>query len=169
MKVLDVRKDQVRWMILKDLDAVLEIENKSYLNDPWVKQDFIDHLKNRNCSGVVCVFEEKIVGYFLYEYDKEENRIINLAVDPLHRRKGFAKKMLNFIHNKSKNKDMLTLVSDKELPNHLFLSAVGFKAIKIEKNYFEIDHHGYIFSLPKGEMPSSMDRNKKKDELCQGK
>jgi [ribosomal protein S18]-alanine N-acetyltransferase len=42
----------VRWLIRRDMPAVLKIEDSSF-EFPWREDDFIRALRQRNCIGMV--------------------------------------------------------------------------------------------------------------------
>ena len=68
---MDVKKDfdmnvHIRWMIRRDMPEVLEIEQSSF-EFPWTEEDFIRCLRQRNCIGMVAEYDEKVVGFMIYE------------------------------------------------------------------------------------------------------
>ncbi|MDA8746115.1 ribosomal-protein-alanine N-acetyltransferase RimI, partial [Rubripirellula amarantea] len=56
----------IRWMIRRDMPAVLAIENKSF-EFSWTEEDFIRCLRQRNCIGMVAEENDQVVGFMIYE------------------------------------------------------------------------------------------------------
>jgi ribosomal protein S18 acetylase RimI-like enzyme len=59
----------IRWMIRRDFPEVLAIETESF-RFPWLEEDFIRCLRQRNCIGMVAEHDERVVGFMVYELDK---------------------------------------------------------------------------------------------------
>jgi ribosomal-protein-alanine N-acetyltransferase len=138
-------KSYTRWLIKRDIPAVMEIENSSFPY-PWTEQEFLRMLKKKNCEGFVYDNKETVVGFILAEFDQSSCEIVNFAVSVDHRRQGFGKKMINDIIRKHSHKRTIFVVtSDSNLGTHLFLSQMGFYATKVLKNYYDVDHDGYEF------------------------
>lgn len=77
----------IRWLIRRDIPEVLDIERKSF-KEPWNEDDFLVHLRHRNCIGMVAEVGEKVIGFFIYELHSAHLRLINLAVHPDYRGQG---------------------------------------------------------------------------------
>ncbi len=82
----------IRWMIRRDMPEVLLIEQESF-ERLWTEDDFIRCLRQRNCIGMVAEYEERVVGFMIYELLKNRIRILNFAVAPSFRRKGVGRQM----------------------------------------------------------------------------
>ncbi len=82
----------IRAMQLADLDEVLRIERGSY-QLPWDEQIFRDCIN----VGYHCLVLEKspgISGYVIFTCAAEESHILNLCIDPIQRKNGFAQALL---------------------------------------------------------------------------
>ena len=55
----------IRWMIRRDMPAVLEIEGASF-EFPWSEEEFIRCLRQRNCIGMVACRNDEVVGFMIY-------------------------------------------------------------------------------------------------------
>jgi len=157
---------KIRWMIRKDEKSILNIEKQSF-PEPWSKKDFDKTLENKNCIGQVCCDEDdNVLGYLIYEYDKESYHIINFAVAEGQRRHGLGKslvqKLISHMENSNTRGRIFASVSDRNLTAQLFFRKLGFRAERISRNLFGKEHHAYEFVLPKTL------NVKQKDELCQG-
>ena len=60
----------IRWMIRRDMPDVLEIERQDF-EFPWIDEDFIRCLRQRNCIGMVAEHEDHVVGFMIYELHQE--------------------------------------------------------------------------------------------------
>ena len=83
----------IRWMIRRDLPKVLAIEEDSF-EFPWGEEDFIRHLRQRDCIGMVAEHDERIVGFMVYALHKRQLRLRNLAVASDVRRRGIGTQMV---------------------------------------------------------------------------
>ncbi len=73
----------IRWMIRRDMPEILGIEDRSF-EFPWLEEDFIRCLRQRNCIGMVAEHDDRIVGFMIYELHK--NRIAHPELcRPSHR------------------------------------------------------------------------------------
>ncbi len=74
----------IRWMIRRDMGDVFDIENST--EHPWVADDFFSTLRQRNNIGMVAEYDQRVVGFMIYELRKSSLKIFNLATHPTMRR-----------------------------------------------------------------------------------
>lgn len=138
---------EIRWLITRDIDRVLEIEAGSF-DQPWGYQDFRKALRQKHIIGMVAEHGDEVVGYMVYELHTHSLRLVNIAVAPEWRRNGIARLMVRRLASKlvshNRNKIIVT-VSDKNLSGHLWLRACGFQATKVDRNLFGDGEDGYCF------------------------
>jgi hypothetical protein len=80
----------VRWATLRDLPRVAAIEAETF--GWWVEAEFVAHLRERNCIGMVAVCGDDILGFAMYELHPGEMVVTNLAaVTPGARKELIAK------------------------------------------------------------------------------
>lgn len=84
---------QVRWIIRRDIPEILAIETASF-EFPWEEEDFKRCLRQRNCIGMVAVHNDRIVGFMIYELNKNVIWVLNFAVAPEMRRRGVGTQMV---------------------------------------------------------------------------
>ncbi len=89
----------IRWMIRRDMPAVLDIENGSF-DMPWVEEEFIRNLRQRNVIGMVAERGDEVVGYMIYELHKGKLRMLNFAVSPEQRKTGVGSAMVEKLKSK---------------------------------------------------------------------
>ena len=131
---------QVQWMVHRDLAEVVAIEQACF-EFPWSEEDFLDCLRQRNCSGMVAKYEGRVVGFMIYEISKK-NRIhlLNIATSPDYRYRGVARQMVRKLIGKLINQKRTRIVSkvrETNLSALLFLRSLGFRATNILRNFYE--------------------------------
>lgn len=137
----------IRWMIRRDMPAVLVIENRCF-EFAWNEDDFIRCLRQRNCIGMVAEVNDKVVGFMIYELHKNRLHVLNFAVDPEHRRTSVGKsmiaKLLGKLSQERRNRIMLE-VRETNLEAQLFFKAIGFKAISVLRDFYDdTDEDAYL-------------------------
>lgn len=141
----------IRWMIRRDLPEVLAIENQCFEYWSWKEADFIDHMRQRNCIGMVAEHEQKVVGFMLYFLTKERLDLVNFAVAPAHhgKRIGFAMvhKLVNKLSPTPGRRNMIRVhVRETNLEAQLFFREMGFKATQVLQDHWrECDEDAYRF------------------------
>lgn len=129
----------IRWMIRRDMPAVLTIEDASF-EFPWCEEEFIRCLRQRNCIGMVAEVEDKVVGFMIYELHKNRLHLLNFSVDPASRRCGIGLAMMEKLAGKlsieRRNRIMLE-VRETNLEAQLFFKTFGFKAISVLRDFYE--------------------------------
>lgn len=129
----------IRWMIRFDMPAILEIENQSFPS-PWSEDDFIRCLRQRNCIGLVAERENQVVGYMIYELQRNRISVLNLAVSVAHRRKGVAGALVSKLVDKlscERRDRIMADLYESNLNGQLFFKSLGFKAIAVLKDWYE--------------------------------
>ena len=90
----DLVRVHIRWMIRRDMPDVLRTETESF-DFAWTEEDFLRCLRQRNCIGMVAEYNDKVVGFMIYELHKTKLHILNFAVAPRFRRMGIAEQMVS--------------------------------------------------------------------------
>jgi len=129
----------IRWMIRRDMPAVLAIESQSF-EFSWNEDDFIRCLRQRNCIGMVAERDDKVVGFMIYELHKNRLHILNFAVAKEGRRQGVGKsmvgKLLSKLSHERRNRIMLE-VRETNLEAQLFFKGLGFRAISVLRDFYD--------------------------------
>jgi len=129
----------IRWMIRRDMPEVLGIENHSF-EFPWSEEDFIRCLRQRNCIGMVAEFEERVVGFMIYELHKTRLHILNFAVQPSYRRRDVGSAMIGKLISKlslQRRTKILLEVRETNLAAQLFFRNVGFRAVNVLRDFYD--------------------------------
>lgn len=129
----------IRWMIRRDMADVLEIEKQAF-EFPWLEEDFIRCLRQRNCIGMVAEYSERVVGFMIYELHRSRLHILNFAVHDEFRRRAvgtqMAQKLMGKLTSDRRNRILLE-VRERNLPAQLFFRSVGFRAISVLRDFYE--------------------------------
>src|SRR5687768_6766616 len=129
----------IRWMIRRDMPEVLEVENQAF-EFPWSEDDFIRCLRQRNCIGMVAEFEERVVGFMIYELHKSRLHVLNFAVHHDFRRHAVGTAMLQKLVSKlshQRRNRVLLEVRETNLAAQLFFRDCGFRAISVLRDFYE--------------------------------
>lgn len=125
---------QIRWLIRRDMDDVLRIELSNH-HQPWDENQFLEHLRQRNCIGLVVENDDcEIVGFVIYELHPKRLHLLNFCVDPEHRKQGVATAIIDRLKYKlsqQRRNELWVEVPETNLPVQLFLRSQGFMAVDI--------------------------------------
>lgn len=119
----------IRWMIRRDLPAVLDIEQASF-EFPWGEDDFLRCLGNPNAIGMVVERDERVVGFMVYELHKTRLHVLNIAVHPDFRRQRVGAAMLAKLVVKlslARRTRIALEVRETNLAAQLWLARQGFR------------------------------------------
>ncbi len=134
----DVRV-HIRWMIRRDMPEVLDIEDESF-EFPWLEEDFIRCLRQRNCIGMVAEHEDQVVGFMIYELHKTRIHVLNFAVGADHRRCGVGSQMIAKLLAKlstQRRSRVVLEVRETNLGAQLFFRENGFRAVSVLRAYYD--------------------------------
>jgi ribosomal-protein-alanine N-acetyltransferase len=144
----------IRWMIRRDMPEVLEIESHSF-EFCWDEETFIRELRQRNCIGMICEFEERVIGFMVYQLHKDRLHILNFAVHQDFRWGGVGRQMIDKLKSKispQRRNRLLLECRESNTSAQCFFKEVGFRAIAVIKGFYEeCDDDAYLmqFVCPK--------------------
>lgn len=130
---------QLRWMIRRDMAEVQAIENQSY-EYRWSEDDFVLCLRQRQTVGMVAEFDDRVVGFMVYEQVLSHLQVLNFTVHPEFRRHGVGRQMADKLASKltfqGRNKIVLE-VRETNLAAQLFFKKMGFKATSVIRDFYD--------------------------------
>jgi [ribosomal protein S18]-alanine N-acetyltransferase len=128
----------IRWMIRRDMSEVLATEVESF-EFPWLEEDFIRCLRQRNCIGMVAEHDDRVVGFMIYELHKSRIHVLNFAVAESYRRRGVGSQMIAKLTSKlsSQRRSRIILeVRETNLAAQLFFRENAFRAVSVLHGYY---------------------------------
>jgi ribosomal-protein-alanine N-acetyltransferase len=131
--------DHIRWMIRRDMADVLEIETSCF-EFAWTEEDFVRCLRQRNCIGMVSEFNDRVVGFMVYELHKNRLHVLNFAVHPDFQRQGVGNHMVEKLTSKlsyQRRSRIILEVRETNLTAQLFFRDLGFRAISVLRDFYE--------------------------------
>ena len=129
----------IRWMIRRDMPEVIATEDESF-EFPWLEEDFIRCLRQRNCIGMVAEHEDRVVGFMIYELHNTRIHVLNFAVASDYLRRGvgsqMAAKLIAKLSSQRRSRIVLE-VRETNLAAQLFFRENGFRAVSVLRAYYE--------------------------------
>jgi len=125
-------------MIRRDMPEVIAIEGESF-EFPWLDNDFIHCLRQRNCIGMVAEHDDRVVGFMIYELQKARIHVLNFAVASEYRRRGVGSQMIAKLIGKlsSQRRSRVVLaIRETNLAAQLFFRENGFRAVSVLHDYY---------------------------------
>jgi [ribosomal protein S18]-alanine N-acetyltransferase len=129
----------IRWMIRRDMPEVLQIERESF-EYPWVDEDFIRCLRQRNCIGMVAEHEGRVVGFMIYELHRTRIHVLNFAVGRVFRRLGVGSQMIAKLIAKltiQRRSRIALEIRETNLDAQLFFRENGFRAVSVLHSFYD--------------------------------
>lgn len=131
----------IRYLIRRDLPEVLDIEGQCF-EFAWTEEDFLDCLRQRNCTGMVVEYADHIIGSVIYRSLKHEFEVLSFAVHPAWQRRrvgaAMVEKLISKLH-RQRRKAIKLCVREHNLPAQLFLRSQGFRCVCVDRHMYEPD------------------------------
>ncbi|MBW0432611.1 GNAT family N-acetyltransferase [Leptospira yasudae] len=130
---------EARILNKTDLDWLFVLEAECFGSGAWTTEMLYSHLDEASAIGATDLC------YILYKLSGEEIEIYRVAVHPRHRKKGIAKKLLDYLLNSEREKSFFLEVSSLNLPAIGLYEACGFQRIHVRKRYYEDGSDALIY------------------------
>ena len=138
-----------------DCRALAALEKKAYpaVHQAWTEENFKAELEKPYSESYVLTDEETdqhVIGYIVFWLMFEECQILNVAVDPAYRGKGYAKNMLRKAIDLALRKDLrraLLNVRKSNLSAIGLYQSVGFLITHIRKKFYADGEDAYEMIL----------------------
>ena len=128
----------IRWMIRRDMPAVLEIESLSF-EFPCSEEEMITMLRQRNTIGMVSEVDGQVVGFMIYDLLPNRLHLNTIAVHPSHRRYGVGRAMVEKLIYKlsfQRRNRIILEVRETNLIAQKFLRSLGFIAVETDEDAY---------------------------------
>lgn len=130
---------EVKLATLEDIDSIYDIQVDN-IHSPLYKETITEDFKKNNYIYVIAKNNKEVVGYITLSYILETADIISVAVKDGYKGKNIFSKMLNFIENILKEKNVEEIFLEVRETNSSAIKAYtknNFKQISTRKNYYE--------------------------------
>ena len=121
-----------------DAAALVAIERRAF-GDPWTESSFREALTAAWSFGLVAELDDAVVGYLIAREAGGAGEILNLAVDPPHRRSGIARALLEaglvVLRRRGAEEIFLEVRESNIAARALYLGA-GFRPIGQRARYY---------------------------------
>jgi len=130
-------------MAMGDLDDVMAIENISHLA-PWSRGNFTDSLTAgywAYCLRELAEDDERdpLLAYCVLMPGVDELNLLNITVNPIYRRRGLAKKMLEAMESLAIGRDLYKIFLEVRISNINAIGLyerLGYRQIGVRKEYY---------------------------------
>lgn len=154
----------IRWMLRRDMPAVLNIEELCFGDLAWSEDEFIRYLRQRNVIGMVAdtvvtdgeYHGAVVVSYMIYELHEHRLHLANLAVHPTYQRRTVGEQMMANLGSKlhaDRRHRILTEVRETNVSAQLFFKAQGFRAQQILRDFWRTGEDAYLMQKRYSEHP----------------
>ncbi|MGN0602089.1 MAG: ribosomal protein S18-alanine N-acetyltransferase [Oscillospiraceae bacterium] len=128
---------EIRKAVLADCDSICDIENACF-SDPWSKESFEYQISNP-FAEIIGAFEGNVpVGFVNVQYVSGELTVNNIAVTEKYRRKGIAKKLLEYAFEQYPETECVYLeVRESNVPAQRLYEKLGFVKVGKRENYYK--------------------------------
>ncbi|OAT84762.1 ribosomal-protein-alanine N-acetyltransferase [Bacillus sp. MKU004] len=134
-----VQDMEIRFMTVDDLDAVMEIEHRSF-SIPWTREAFYNEIEQNHLSTYLVVEDgECIAGYCGVWLVVDEAHITNVAVLPDYRGKGLGEALMMRIMEIAKQVGARVMTLEVRVSNEAakgLYRKMGFQDGGIRKRYY---------------------------------
>lgn len=134
---------------LKELDAVLEIEQLAY-DFPWRRTQFVDSLNNPQTQASLMRQGDKIRGYALLLRVLDSADLLNICIHPEYQHQGLGAQFLTYLLQKLQNSGVKTVLIEVRMSNRVarnLYQKFGFEAVAVRKKYYSNGEDAKILRL----------------------
>jgi len=133
-------------MAVRDLDEIISIEEESHLA-PWSLGNFMDSLTAGYWAyclrGLAEGDDEKdpLLAYCVLMPSVDELSLLNVTVNPVYRRRGLAKKVLEAIENLANSRNLYKIFLEVRFSNFQAIGlyeGLGYREIGVRKAYYPV-------------------------------
>jgi ribosomal-protein-alanine N-acetyltransferase len=140
MKPEELAKTEIRRLQLWDLGEVEQIERRSYMSG-WSRSMFASELAKGTsiCLGAFDAESDDLLGYMIISRYVDAWHVMNIAVDPDHRRRGIASSLLERLFELTEHQGPSAYTLEVRVSNAdaiRLYERLGFRARGIRRGYY---------------------------------
>ncbi|MBE7559137.1 ribosomal protein S18-alanine N-acetyltransferase [bacterium] len=124
-----------------DLARVLEIEEASF-SLPWSPAVFSDQIRMKQHSWCLCLretAEEEVLGYAIFWLAVDEIHLMNIAVSPRHRQRGYGDLLLRAVMHLGRKLEAERIVLEVRVSNQVAIrlyEKYQFRTVVVRPRYY---------------------------------
>lgn len=131
----------MRRMVASDLEVVMELERRAY-KTPW-SEDLFRRELTHDWSTILLALDPQqdgaLLGFVIFWVVHDEIHILNVAVDPVHRRRGVARVLLEELLRRGRGAGLALATLEVRISNEgaiRLYEGQGFHRVGIRKGYY---------------------------------
>ncbi len=128
----------IRPLRLDDLDAIERIEQRAYPT-PWSRSMFASELAKPTSISLGAFDGDHLVGYMINARYVDAWHVMNVAIDPNHRRRGIATALIERLFELTRDDERRGYTLEVRVSNegaiHLY-ARLGFEARGVRRGYY---------------------------------
>lgn len=128
----------VEQMAERHIAAIAAIEQDCF-HDPWTENGLREELELENNLFLAAVEEDAVVGYVGCQTVLDEGYITNVAVSPVHRRKGVAARLLTELRIKAEKKGLSFVTLEVRASNEPAIAlyrGAGYVEVGVRRKFY---------------------------------
>ena len=129
----------IREMTFADIPQAEEIEKQCF-SLPWSDKSFQDSIIREDTLFLVCEEQGRITGYIGMYVSFDEGSITNVAVLPVHRKKGYGEALVCRAKEKAIEQQVERIFLEVRVSNTPAIALyqkMGFEELGIRKNFYD--------------------------------
>ena len=133
-----VRGVGVQRLVLEDVSAIEPIEQRS-MPAPWSRMMFVSEIVKATSICLGAFVDEQLVGYVIVSRYVDAWHVMNLSVDPAHRRQGIATRLLEELFEVTGDDDRRGFTLEVRVSNDAAIKlyeANGFRSQGVRRGYY---------------------------------
>lgn len=133
---------QIKANISKsDIDEIYNISKEQFGENSWTYEQIMDSYYSKSTQIYVAIENLTIVSFMIVQDNIDDLNILLIATKETYKRKGYAKKLINFLGNKT----IWLEVRESNFDAINFYLANEFKLIGKRLNYYKNKENALIF------------------------
>jgi len=132
---------EIRRLTLGDLDDIERIERKAYPT-PWSRSMFAGELAKPSSIGLGAVdgpSTDRLIGYLIVSRYVDAWHVMNVAVDPIHRHRGVARRLLDELFRLTEGDSRRGYTLEVRVTNAAAIAlyeSAGFRSTGVRRGYY---------------------------------
>jgi ribosomal-protein-alanine N-acetyltransferase len=133
-----VRGVDIQRLVLDDVSAIEPIEQRS-MPAPWSRMMFVSEIVKSTSICLGAFAGEQLVGYVIVSRYVDAWHVMNLSVDPAHRRQGIATRLLEALFDVTGDDDRRGFTLEVRVSNDAAIRLyenLGFRSQGVRRGYY---------------------------------